>query len=370
MFVKSLFFKISFLFLMMFALINYLFYEIYLAKNNQILHDKTFRYQKALSYYQEYKLYKIDYNQFITNMNSLKIRYIPKPTKNDKVYFQDSFTPFSFKDLKKYENSIIYYILLDIIFMFFYIFIIYSLLPLKKVTKFVSKIPTNKKLDIKASTEIEEIVKALNNASQKIISLNESRKLFLRNIFHELLTPITKIKLTIILLNDEKQKMRIENSVNRLEEVIKSLKELELITSQTIKLHKQTYSIENIIKKTFEISLSRIEVKFFDEYELKVDIYYFSIAFKNLIDNAVKYGKNPKIEVYKDKIVVSNEGIKLQKPFENYIQPFSHEYENSYKGLGLGLYIANEIIKLHNFKLIYEYNQKNIFIIWYNSKIE
>jgi len=352
---------------MMFFLINYLFYEIYSTKNTQIEQDKSFRYQKALNYYQEYRLYKIDYNQFISNMNSLELKYIPKPTKNEKIYFKNSLTPFSFEDLKKYENPIIYYIFLDLIFILFYIFIIYSLLPLKKVTKFITKLPTNEKLNIKASTEIENITNALNSANEKIISLNESRKLFLRNIFHELLTPITKIKLTTTLLNDEKQKIRIENSVNRLEEVIKSLKELELITSQTIKLNRQNYSIEEIIEKSFEISLSDIEVKFFDEYSLNVDIYYFTIALKNLIDNAIKYGQNPKIEIYKAKIVISNEGEKLKKPFENYIQPFNHEYENSYKGLGLGLYISNEIIKLHKFRLAYEYNQKNSFIIWYNS---
>ncbi len=355
---------------MMFNLINYLFYEIYANKEKQIIQDKNFRYQKALNYYQEYKFYKIDYNQFTNNMTTLELKYIAKPTKNDKIYFKNSLTPFSFEDLKKYENSIVYYFLLDMIFILFYLFIIYSLLPLKKVTKFITKIPTNEKLNIKASTEIEEIVDTLNNTSEKIISLNESRKLFLRNIFHELLTPITKIKLTITLLDNDKQKIRIENSVNRLEEVIKSLKELELITSQNITLKKENYSINEIINKSFEISLSKIEVKFLDDYNLDVDIYYFSIVLKNLIDNAIKYGQNPKIEVYKNKIVILNEGEKLQKPFENYIKPFNHEYENSYKGFGLGLYISNEIIKLHKFKLTYEYNQKNIFIIWYNSIIE
>ena len=354
----------------MFSLINYLFFQLYINKENQIKEDKSFRYQKALNYFQEYKLYNINYNQFINDMSVLELKYIPKPTKNDKIYFENSLTPLSFKDVKIYQNPIIYYFLLDIIFISFYIFIIYSLLPLKKVTKFIEKLPTNEKLKIKASIEIEEIVNALNSANKKIISLNESRKLFLRNIFHELLTPITKIKLTTTLLNDDKQKMRIENSINRIEDVVKSLKELELITSQTIKLNKKNYSIKEIINRSFEISLSKIEVEFFDEFNLEVDIYYFSIVLKNLIDNAIFFGKNPKIEVYKDKIMILNKGKKLQKPFENYIQAFNHEYETSLKGLGLGLYISNEIIKLHKFKLTYEYNQKNIFIIWYNSIIE
>ena len=102
-------------------------------------------------------------------------------------------------------------------------------------------------------------------------------------------------------------------------------------------------------------------------YLLKVDIYYSSIAFKNLIDNAVKYGKNPKIEVYKDKIVVSNEGIKLQKPFEHYIQPFT-QAKNSHQSFGLGLYIVDNIIKAHRLK--FKYKHKNGLNYFYFEKIE
>jgi two-component system OmpR family sensor kinase len=38
-----------------------------------------------------------------------------------------------------------------------------------------------------------------------------------------------------------------------------------------------------------------------------------------------------------------------------YYKPFNHEYEDSSAGLGLGLYISNNIIKIHNYKLEYEY---------------
>ena len=55
---------------------------------------------------------------------------------------------------------------------------------------------------------------------------------------------------------------------------------------------------------------------------------------------------------------------KLKKDIEDYYKPFNHDYEDSSSGLGLGLYISNNIIKIHGFKLEYEYlNGYNYFVV-------
>ena len=56
-----------------------------------------------------------------------------------------------------------------------------------------------------------------------------------------------------------------------------------------------------------------------------------------------------------DFIKIVNKGEKLKKDINEYYKPFNHEYEDSSAGLGLGLYISNNIIKIHNYKLEYEY---------------
>lgn len=76
-----------------------------------------------------------------------------------------------------------------------------------------------------------------------------------------------------------------------------------------------------------------------------------------MIDNAILYNinGNPEIFIEKNFIKIVNKGEKLKKDIEDYYKPFNHEYEDSSSGLGLGLYISNNIIKIHQFNLEYEY---------------
>lgn len=368
---KSIFFYIPIVFVSIFTILNLLFFTIYKIEKDKNQKELEIRSNKALKLYQNYSFYNIDYKQFITELKLLNFEYIKefdlKKFKNNRyknyIYIQNSFTPLILKDTKKYNYNIWLYLVVDTILISVFIFLIKKLLPLRKIVKMI-KNPDEISQIPNTFYEIEEIIKAINDRNQKIKSLNESRKLFLRNIFHELLTPITKIKLTSNLIKDKKQRIRIDNSINRLEYVINELKTIETLISGNIILNLKNYSILDIIDNSLDISLHKIDVKIIEEFSLRVDIEYFSIALKNLIDNSYKYGIEAKIIVLKNKIIIENKAPKLPKKFNEYLKPFNHSYENSTKGMGLGLYISNEIIKLHSFKLKYCYkNGKNLFIV-------
>ena len=366
---KSLFVYIPLVFVFIFTILNLLFFTIYSIEKERNKKDLEIRTNKALKLYQNYSFYNIDYKQFINELKLLNFEYIKKANKknNKYIYINNSFTPLILKDTKEYNYNVWLYLIVDFLLIVVFIFLIKKLLPIKQIVKMI-KDPEENFIIPNSFYEIEEIIKAINDRNLKIKSLNESRKFFLRNIFHELLTPITKIKLTLNLIKDSKQKNRIESSINRLEYVIKELKTIETLISQNIILNKKQFHINEILDYTFKITLNKIDTKT-DDFYLNVDIAYFSIALKNLIDNAYKYGKNPKITATKEKIIIQNEAPKLPKHFHEYIKPFNHSYENSSKGMGLGLYIANEILKLHNYNLLYKYkNKKNIFIIQLSNK--
>jgi two-component system OmpR family sensor kinase len=360
----------------MFVLLNAMFIKIHFEERSIIKKENALREQKALDLYQDYYFYNINYKTLLSELKTLQFQHIRnfdlkkyKKTSskenidiyNDKyLYFKNSLNPFLVQDLKKKRSSIFIFVTINIFLIFLFILIIKKLLPLKEITKHIEKMPNSNLLELpNSSDEIEEIIKAINDSNKKIISLNESRKLFLRNIFHELLTPITKIKLTTNLLKEEKQKLRIENALERLENVINELRSLESIISQNIILNKQFFDIEEVINESFKISLNKIPYEIKENSKLKVDIKYFKVALKNLIDNAYKYGKNPRIYIKTNKIVIVNEGEKLKEEFGFYLKPFNHKYENSSKGMGLGIYITNEILKMHNFKLNY-YHKNNL----------
>ena len=106
----------------------------------------------------------------------------------------------------------------------------------------------------------------------------------------------------------------------------------------------------------------------FEEMELKVDFKLFSIALKNLLDNAIKHSTFPHQAVVKsDKksITISNAAAPLQEPLEFYFEPFSSSNQERSKSFGLGLYIVKHILDAHHFKLTYSHNEGlNHFTIW------
>ena len=208
--------------------------------------------------------------------------------------------------------------------------------------------------------EISQVANEFDNAIKQLRELRESRNLFLRNIMHELKTPITKGKLITDMYDECERKHILIRVFQRLEYLLSEFSKIEELTSGKINLQKDNYPAYDLIEQAFDILLlddNKIEI--FDNYNLflNVDFELFSIALKNLIDNAISYNTNgnPEIFIEKDFIKIVNKGEKLTKDIEDYYKPFNHEYEDASSGLGLGLYISNNIIKIHNFKLEYEY---------------
>ncbi len=78
-------------------------------------------------------------------------------------------------------------------------------------------------------------------------------------------------------------------------------------------------------------------------------------VFSNLISNSIKYGKNKPIiieaKASRDKVVVkiTDKGIGIdKKDIKNIFDIFRRTKEASeYKGMGVGLYITNQIVTIH-----------------------
>ena len=262
--------------------------------------------------------------------------------------------------------------IIDVLLIWFFIFLRKKLRPLFNLKENMIKLSTG---DFSISTktngkdEISQVANEFDNAIKQLKQLRESRNLFLRNIMHELKTPITKGKLITDMYDDCKRKHILIRVFQRLEYLLSEFSKIEELTSGKINLQKDNYPAYDLIEQAFDILLlDNNKIDIFDNYNLflNVDFELFSIALKNLIDNAISYNTNgnPEIFIEKDSIRIVNKGEKLTKDIEDYYKPFNHEYEDASSGLGLGLYISNNIIKIHNFKLEYEYlNGYHYFMI-------
>ena len=84
----------------------------------------------------------------------------------------------------------------------------------------------------------------------------------------------------------------------------------------------------------------------------------FSIVLKNLIDNAIKFSSNSQaiLLANKHKIDISSYGKPLTHELSYYTEAFSQEEKRS-DGFGLGLYIVQTIVNLHEYKLSYNHHK-------------
>ena len=100
-----------------------------------------------------------------------------------------------------------------------------------------------------------------------------------------------------------------------------------------------------------------------EDEKLITDEKLLTLALKNLIDNALKYGENKEVKIITNSksIKVISKGKSLEYPLAYYLEPFTQE-EKRDSGFGLGLYIVNNITKRLGYNLHYYYkNSSNVF---------
>ena len=290
------------------------------------------------------------------------------------LYIQDIGYHIMVKDLKQkpysLEIAIAVFTLLILTFLFLYLSILKKLKPLNSLNSQINEFKEgnlNVKIRYDGKDEIAQIAQSFDGAINNINRLISSKNLFMRNMMHELKTPIAKGMISLGMIEDSKDKQILERAFVRMNEIISNLAQIEKFTSKDLSLHIEKTAFSDILNYSLELAMcdgSRIK-KDFKEFDISVDKTLFAIVLKNLIDNGIKFNTKEKITVKADEksISIKSSGKKLEKPLEYYTEAFSQE-EKRDSGLGLGLYIVKTILDLHGMKLEYKYQEEeNSFII-------
>jgi len=212
--------------------------------------------------------------------------------------------------------------------------------------------------------EISRLAKAFYDSADKIERLGRSRQLFLRNLLHELNTPLTKGKLLAEISREPRTREMLHSVFDRLSLILEELVQIERISASKSDLRRHPVRIVDLIDQARDrLYLEESFPVDVGNATLSADFSSMSIVFKNLIGNAVKHGKNPLIRLREGKVEFVSDGPRLEHPLEWYTEPF-RQGEKSAGGYGLGLYIVREILERHGMKLEYRHeNGKNIFVI-------
>ena len=197
-----------------------------------------------------------------------------------------------------------------------------------------------------------------------------ARDEFLSIASHELRTPLTALKLRVQgLLHgkdlDEKLRKRLESAsrqTERLERLIDNLLDVSRITTGHLELEPEDIDLVEVVGEVIERyreeavqSGSRIDVRGIAQASGIWDRMRVEQVVTNLLSNAVKYGDGKPIEVT---IRADNEfaeisvkdggiGIAAQDLERIFAQFERAAARRTYGGLGMGLYIARQIVSAH-----------------------
>lgn len=255
------------------------------------------------------------------------------------------------------------FITIDLLILAFFAFLLKKLSPLRRLKDAITHFKegdTHLKVPIEGYDEISQITREFNLVLEKIAAMREARSLFLRNILHELKTPIMKGSLSADCLSESVDQERLKSIFNRMDYLLDEFSKMEQFSSGAWHLNIREYRFVDLLDHTCDILLcdkKSLTIKGEDSaLMIKADFELFAIALKNLLDNAFKYSNvKPTLIILSHSIEVCSVGEPLSDENRIFAKPFNRTYESSMTGLGLGLYITHSILQKHGFKLEYNY---------------
>ena len=236
--------------------------------------------------------------------------------------------------------------------------------PLKRLHQQIERFSQGEKdIDtrVEGNDEVAQVANAFHDSVEKVTALEQSRSLFMRNVMHELKTPITKGKLMSVLLDiDVKEQAELNELFEQMQTHLDDLAQVESLTAKSLELEVREYALIDIVEQVCDmLGINEDQCKSYIQNEkVNVDFNLFAYALKNLVDNGIKYAESLPIVVrYKEGCIeVINKGVPLSEDFNSYLKAFKRDRNyHSIEGMGLGLYIANEIIEKHGYTLQYTY---------------
>ncbi len=251
-----------------------------------------------------------------------------------------------------------------------YLAVLRKLYPLKKLHRQIQRFAQGDmqtRITYLYDDEIGKIAKSFDDAIVHINALSRSKNLFMRNVMHELKTPITKGRIVVEMMEDEASKKILVRAFERMNELISELAEIERVTTQSFEPTFEYVMLDEVIRVSQKLLMTgkdnvTIDVK---NVALATDIKLLALAIKNLLDNGIKYSKDKHVtlKTVDNTLEISSKGEKLQHPLSYYVEPFSQEEKRS-SGFGLGLYIVYNILEKLGCGLGYKYvDGYNIFVI-------
>lgn len=247
------------------------------------------------------------------------------------------------------------------------------ILKLQKAAMDITKGNFNIDVDVDSKDEIQELSNNIKDMADTIEKKTVMQRDFIANVSHDFKTPLSVIRnyseaiYDDIVEEEEKKEYlkEIIHEVDRLNALVMDILQLSKLQGGKVDiLKKEQFNLSDFLldfKNTFKIQLQNKNITFNMQVkdspsDILADRNYLYRVIYNFIDNAIKFShENGVIELSAEerdtsiRVSVKDNGIGIDK---NYIEDIWERYYKNKEsgGMGIGLAICSEILKLHNFE--------------------
>lgn len=221
------------------------------------------------------------------------------------------------------------------------------------------------RVEVDRNDEMGELTASINEMADSLQSLLEAKRQLLLAISHELRTPVTRAKLQLEFMEDGDLKRTLGDDIDEIDLLISDLLEAERLSTKHAALSAEPVEFASYIgflAEQYQDYAGGLDIELpEDERILEIDKLRVRLLFANIVNNAIRYGRNRPVKVavkFHERVaelIVEDQGEGIsQEHIERVHEPFYRVDSARTRhtgGFGLGLYLCNLIAEAHGGRL-------------------
>ena len=212
------------------------------------------------------------------------------------------------------------------------IFMRQQIKPIEKLSKAAQQFGLGKKMENfkpSGATEVRRAAEAYLKMQERIERFIEQRTLMLAGVSHDLRTPLTRLKLQLEMLSDDKTNIELLSDVNEMQKMLENYLDFaedvtreKAIKTDLKQMIKEIINSESIENKVIEFNVKNDKPIFFECRAIAM-----KRCITNLLNNACSYGDDIRVALEKKKdvidISIEDNGPGIDKTdYDKAIKPF------------------------------------------------